>query len=673
MGYINKRMLAKVVICLLGLYQLSGCGGGSQEAASEQPKLLADVGACSPAWVSTTVYVAPTTVSYQGVNYTSNYYSVGKPPATNTGATASVGQPWITGSVCMSGGTTSTIATTTTTTAPLGACSPAWVSTTVYLPPTTVSYLGVNYTANYYSVGRPPATNAGATASVGQPWITGLGCLSGGTTQATTTTTQNTTTSTVNGSTTTTVIATSTTSTSATTTTTSNTTTTTQGGNTTHVLNPFDNTNQYLSPDYAALIDKSIATESSDPALVAKMKLLKNVPTAIWLDRIEAITGGVINSGRLGLQAHLLQALAQQNALVAAGSTKPMLVTIVVYDLPDRDCAALASNGSLHGTAGLATYKTGYIDVIASILADPRFSALRIAAIIEPDSLPNMVTNNISKFPVCQAVASARTYEFGVQYALNKLHAMSNVYTYLDIGHSGWLGWPSNSGPAAQYFKTVVAGAANGDMSLVDGFVSNTANTTPTTEPFLPNPDLQIGGAAIKSATFFEWNPIFDEVTFASLMKQLFVAQGFSPNIAMLIDTSRNGWGGAARPVALNPTPTTVSTYVDANRVDRRFHRGNWCNPSGAGIGQRPQANPFGASSPVRAFVWIKPPGESDGTSQPQSGPDSEGKSSDPMCSPAFITSAGLPTGAMPNAPAAGAWFHNQFKALIQNAYPVIQ
>lgn len=59
--------------------------------------------------------------------------------------------------------------------------------------------------------------------------------------------------------------------------------------------------------------------------------MLQNIPTAIWLDRIDAIKGGAANGGRLSLAQHLDEALAQ-----AAAAGKPALVTIVVYDLPNR-------------------------------------------------------------------------------------------------------------------------------------------------------------------------------------------------------------------------------------------------------------------------------------------------------------------------------------------------
>ena len=66
----------------------------------------------------------------------------------------------------------------------------------------------------------------------------------------------------------------------------------------------------------------------------------------------------------------------------------------------------------------------------------------------------------------------------------------------------------------------------------------------------------------------------------------------------MLIDTSRNGWGGPNRPTALNSSPTTVDSYVAANKVDQRPFRGDWCNQAGAGIGARPTVLPYGASQP---------------------------------------------------------------------------
>jgi cellulase/cellobiase CelA1 len=138
----------------------------------------------------------------------------------------------------------------------------------------------------------------------------------------------------------------------------------------------------------------------------------------------------------------------------------------------------------------------------------------------------------------------------------------------------------------------------------------------------------------------------------------------------MLIDTSRNGWGGTARPSGAS-TSSNLNTFVDASRVDRRLHRGNWCNQAG-GIGARPTPAPLAGFD---AYVWVKPPGESDGTSDSsQTTPDSEGKLFDSMCDPNCQSryNSAFKTGALAGAPAAGHWFESQFETLVRNANPAL-
>jgi cellulose 1,4-beta-cellobiosidase len=341
-----------------------------------------------------------------------------------------------------------------------------------------------------------------------------------------------------------------------------------------------------------------------------------------------------------------------------------VVITIVVYDLPNRDCAALASNGELLvANNGLNRYKAEYIDAITAVLAQAKYSNLRIAAIVEPDSLPNLVTNlSMAK---CAEANSSTAYVQGIQYALSKLHAFPNVYNYIDIAHSGWLGWNSNFGPAVTLIGNTIKGATGG-VNSVDGFISNTANYTPITEPFMTATQ-NVGGQPVRSANFYQWNDYIDEGTYTTAMRNAFIAAGFPNTIGMLIDTSRNGWGGSNRPTAAS-TSTDLNTFVTASKIDRRVHRGNWCNQKG-GIGARPVANP---APGYDAYVWIKPPGESDGASQPVD--NDEGKGFDQMCDPTYHGSSqangGNLTEALPNAPLAGHWFQAEFDLLVQNAYP---
>ncbi|SMF64708.1 glycoside hydrolase family 6 protein [Pseudobacteriovorax antillogorgiicola] len=432
---------------------------------------------------------------------------------------------------------------------------------------------------------------------------------------------------------------------------------------------PFQGANAYLNPGYSEQIDKSLAIET-DASLYAKMESLKQVPTTIWLESLESIVG---NKTRMSLEDHLVEAARQQEALATDGKIKPMTVQVAIYNLPDRDCSALASNGKLKADeGGLEIYKREFIDVIADHFADPRFANLRIVAIIEPDSLPNMVTN-LSMAP-CQKVNQDKTYESGIQYALQTLSQLPNMYLYLDIAHSGWLGWDTNLGPAVTYYSQFLSEVAGDRFPLIDGFISNVSGYTPVEEEFLPDSRFAINYQQIRSADFYEWNLIFDERDFASELKKEFVKAGFPESTQFLIDTSRNGWGGPNRPLKNEGPYATPNEHVDALRIDKRPHRGSWCNADGAGIGARPQVLPYGEDDAVTAFIWGKPPGESDGTSDSsQTGPDYEGKQFDPMCSPTYVTGAGNPTGAMDDAPSAGTWFPRQFKMLIENAYPPIE
>lgn len=426
----------------------------------------------------------------------------------------------------------------------------------------------------------------------------------------------------------------------------------------THVDNPYVGATVYKNPDYAAKVQTSIA-QTTDSALIAKMQIVAQTPTFVWLDRMAAIPS---TATQTGLQAHLDNALAQQQA------GTPIVAQFVVYDMPGRDCAALASNGEIPLTAdGLNTYKTQYIDVIAGIMSQAKYANVRIVLVVEPDSLPNLVTNlNIQ---ACANANSTGIYVQATQYALNKLHAIPNVYTYMDIGHSGWLGWPSNAGPAVQMFTQIVNGTT-AKLASVDGFITDTANNIPFKEPFMTGGTQTVGGQQLISANFYQFDPDIDEASYTADLWARFTAAGWPTTLGMLTDTSRNGWGGPSRPTAAS-TSTDVNTFVNASKIDTRPHRGLWCNQNGAGLGAPPQATPSGfPNSHLDAFVWVKPPGDSDGASSLI--PNDEGKGFDRMCDPTFNTPLGVLSNALPNAPLSGHWFHNQFVQLVQNANPPV-
>jgi cellulose 1,4-beta-cellobiosidase len=458
----------------------------------------------------------------------------------------------------------------------------------------------------------------------------------------------------------------------------------------THVANPYVGATVYASPDYKAEVATAVATETAGSALANQMTVVGNTPTFVWLDRIAAIAGGSVNSGRLGLQGHITAALAQQS-----GST-PVVVQLVIYDLPDRDCAALASNGELsiaggdipkgYTTAltgtGIQEYENDYITPIYNILAAYKTNAnIRFVLVIEDDSLPNIVTNTGYSYTLANCVAAnagdsyptysmSGVYVEGIQYALNQFHSLPNVYNYLDIGHHGWLGWTEGAGLAFPFYYDVVKGTTDGTASL-DGIITNTANYGPTKEPYMTATE-EVGGSEVYTATFYSYDPSIDEIDYVNEFYTGLTGAGFPTTMGFLIDTSRNGWGGSLRPTAAS-TSTVLNTFVDATKIDERDDMGQWCNQANQGIGALPTVTP-GYYSYLQAYVWVKPPGESDGNYPGSTYGGTTSTTGDPNCDPAHDNALanGYVTGAIPNSPSAGTFWLTEFLEDVQNAYPAL-
>ena len=352
---------------------------------------------------------------------------------------------------------------------------------------------------------------------------------------------------------------------------------------------PFEGVQFYLNPDYVAKVDSAAKSDKTNAAVIKKVA---SYPTAIWLDSIASVA-------QVG---KALDAAEKQQG----SDGKPVLVTFVVYDLPNRDCSAKASAGELDvDKGGEEKYKTEFIDKIAAqFAAHPK---LRIVGIVEPDSLPNLATN--MNVPKC--AASDKAYRSSVAYAVSKL-SMPQVTLYLDAAHAGWLGWEGNRQRIAKIFKDVLTQA--GGVDKIRGFATNVSNYNTVS-----GADGKKLGAA---------NPCPDEGTYITKLNAALEAEGISGK-RFVIDTARNG-------------KVVRATW------------GSWCNIKGAGLGPRPQASPMPL---VDAYLWIKPPGESDGTSDPKAARFDAGCAS---------------ADSMPNAPEAGQWFATHFIEMAKNADPAL-
>jgi endoglucanase len=135
-----------------------------------------------------------------------------------------------------------------------------------------------------------------------------------------------------------------------------------------------------------------------------------------------------------------------------------------------------------------------------------------------------------------------------------------------------------------------------------------------------------------------------------------------TPTAHFVIDTSRNGRG------PLNGAQYAAAPYGQPATVTDLLTQGNWCNPPGAGVGVRPTANTGVAL--VDAYVWVKIPGESDGSCDIAGGPRAWDYT---QYNPWSLTGDAqnhfdVLWGMVD--PAAGLWFPQQALQLAQNAVP---
>jgi cellulose 1,4-beta-cellobiosidase len=219
----------------------------------------------------------------------------------------------------------------------------------------------------------------------------------------------------------------------------------------------------------------------------------------------------------------------------------------------------------------------------------------------------NLVTNMDT--PRCANAASA--YLDSTDHALRSFD-QPNAAVYLDAGHAGWLGWADNLAPTASVYGAAYVRA--GKPKALRGLVTNVSNYN-----------------AWNSSVQFDYtvpNDNWDESKFHSALAPHLEQEGFP--VHFMVDQGRSG-----------RQPTGRDSWAE------------WCNIKGAGFGTRPTAD-TGVDT-LDAFVWVKPGGEGDGTS------DVNAERYDERC--------GSSASVIP-APEAGAWFQEYFVMLLENASP---
>jgi cellulose 1,4-beta-cellobiosidase len=319
-------------------------------------------------------------------------------------------------------------------------------------------------------------------------------------------------------------------------------------------VNPWLGKDRSVVESYGKKLDQTIAS------FVAQNDTLNAARTRTVAQKISTFTWVTTRAGLDTINTAITEARSQKQ-----GNNR-MIVGLVLYNLPDRDCSAGESAGELSSEDnGLEIYKKEFVDEYAKLVSNA--TDLDFAIVLEPDSLGNAITNQ--GIPFC--ATATPIYEEGIAYAISKLQ-FPNVHLYIDAAHGGWLGWADNLKPTAQIFAKVVSMAkALNPMAKIRGFATNVSNYNSFQAKVREN--------------YTEYSPSWDESHYATSLAAELEAEGLPSNF--IIDQGRVALPGA------------------------REEWGEWCNVEPAGFGPRPGATHNNTN--VDSVVWIKPGGESDG------------------------------------------------------------
>jgi endoglucanase len=285
--------------------------------------------------------------------------------------------------------------------------------------------------------------------------------------------------------------------------------------------------------------------------------------------------------------------------------------------------------------------------------------------IVEPDALGNLPSNcagyGTSTYPFNDADRIAE-----VSTAVTALEADPSTVVYLDGTNSHW----QSVGTISQRLIDAGVQRAQGFFLNVSNYQSDIASTTYGTWvsdciAMATDPANWAYGKEADCASQYYPATVDDPSTWA--LTTAWYQQNMGGSVVtthFVIDTSRNGQG------ANTMQAFASAPYNQPASVISTLFQGNWCNPTGAGLGLRPTANTGAAL--VDAYLWIKTPGQSDGQCDAAGGVRAWDYTA--------YTRPGWPTTAADQAlfdplwgtvdPAAGTWFPQQALQLVQKANP---
>jgi endoglucanase len=378
--------------------------------------------------------------------------------------------------------------------------------------------------------------------------------------------------------------------------------------------------------------------ESGDLADAAALTKMEATPQAVWF------TGGTPAQVREQVRTTMLEAALEHAVPV-----------LVAYDVPGRDCAEYSSGG--------AADQSAYDAWISAFAAG--IGSGKAVVIVEPDALGNLPSDcavyGSSSYPFTDAERIAE-----VSDAVTALEQDPATSVYLDGTNSHW----QAVGNITERLLEAGVQRAQGFFLNVSNYQTDSAQSAYGTWisdciAMATDPSNWAYGNPSACASQYYPATVDDPSTWA--LTTAWYQQNMDGAVAtthFVVDSSRNGQG------ANTMQSYAAAPYDQSASVVATLFQGNWCNPTGAGLGVRPTADTGVAL--LDAYLWIKTPGQSDGQCDAAGGVRAWDYTA--------YTQPGWPTDAADQAlfdplwgtvdPAAGAWFPQQALQLVQEANP---
>jgi endoglucanase len=372
---------------------------------------------------------------------------------------------------------------------------------------------------------------------------------------------------------------------------------------------------------------------------------METVPQAVWL------TSGTPSAASATVTTTLREADFERAVPV-----------LVLYNIPGRDCGSYSAGGAQN----TADYEA-WIDAIAAAIGSHK-----VVIILEPDALADLPSDcgyDPTLVNIPQATADRYTQ---ITYALTTLNAGAQTLVYLDAGNSHWQAVPIMT----QRLVTAGIQQAQGFFTNVSNYNLNNYESTYDTwisDCLAFGMDPEQGGWRLGNYSYCAsqyYSPL-GAVDPDNIATWIYTTEWYQQNMGaavpathFVVDTSRNGQGPLDASIYTNPPynqPASVVTTLTS---------GSWCNPPARGLGTHPTAST--GVSLLDAYLWVKTPGQSDGTCDAAGGVRAWDY--------ADYTQSGWPTDSAGQAifdplwglddPAAGAWFPQQALNLAEQANP---